>query len=559
MSASRARRVLVLIILCFTLIAGLAPAAVSAAGPSIPMPAKMAAVGDSITQAASTGGSLGADAPQNSWSTGTSTTVNSHALRLGITATAYNRSVSGAKMTNLATQMGTLASIQPNYLTVLMGGNDLCTDTVAGMTSVANFRAQFSAAMTTLLGNATTTGVSPNTKVLVVSIPDVYQLWNLFKGNFWARFIWSSARICQSLLANPTSTQTADVQRRLAVRQRNMDYNTQLAQVCAAFVNCLFDGNASFNTTFATSDVSGDYFHPSVAGQRKLSAVSWGAGYTFVAEPPPNQAPSASFADECTGLTCTFTDTSTDNDGQIASRVWNVGVDPTEPVVTHTFPANGTYSVSLTVTDNDGDTDTETRSVTVTAEAANEPPTADFSFGCSGLTCTFTDASDDSDGDVVEWSWDFGRDGTSAEPSPMHTFTAAGTYEVALTVTDDDDAPDSVTKSVIVTAPVTTTMRVESLVGGSQSTGKNTWTATVTVNVVDAGNNPVDNATVAASWSVGAGDTCVTAAGTCSMTSDNLNKRKVASVSLSVTGVTHATLAYDSGSSVTQTNVQRPV
>jgi len=484
MSASRARRVLVLIIFCLTLIAGLAPAAVSAAGPSIPLPARMAAVGDSITQAASTGGSLGADAPQNSWSTGTSTTVNSHALRLGITATAYNRSISGAKMTNLATQMGTLASIQPNYLTVLMGGNDLCTDTVAGMTPVADYRAQFSAAMTTLLGNATTTGVSPDTKVLVVSIPDVYQLWNLFKGNFWARFIWSAADICQSLLANPTSTQSADVQRRAAVRQRNIDYNTQLAQVCAAFANCLFDGNAAFNTIFTTSDVSGDYFHPSVAGQRKLSTVSWGVGYTFVAEPPPNQAPSASFADECTGLTCTFTDTSTDNDGQIASRVWNVGADPTEPVVTHTFPADGTYSVSLTVTDNKGATDTETRSVTVAAEAANEPPTADFSFGCTDLACDFIDTSSDSDGDVVEWSWDFGDGGTSTEPSPRHPFGTAGTYEVTLTVTDDDGATGSMNQSVTVSAGTTTiTLSVHAYKVKGLQKADLTWTGATSTNV----------------------------------------------------------------------------
>lgn len=555
MPVARAPRVLVLIILCFTLIAGLAPAAVSAAGPSIPLPAKMAAVGDSITQAASTGGSLGVDVPQNSWSTGTSTTVNSHALRLGITATAYNRSVSGAKMTNLATQMGTLASIQPNYLTVLMGGNDLCTDTFDQMTLVTDFRAQFSAAMTTLLGNATTTGVSPNTRVLVVSIPDVYQLWNLFKNNFWARFIWSSADICQSLLANPTSTQTADVQRRADVQKRNRDYNTQLAQVCAAFVNCLFDGNASFNTTFTTSDVSGDYFHPSVAGQTKLASVSWNAGYTWVAE-PSNQPPSASFTDVCTGLTCTFTDTSTDSDGQIASRVWNVGGNSAERIVTHTFPADGTYGVSLTVTDNDGATDTENRSVTVAAPVANAPPTAAFTSVCSGLSCSFTDGSSD-DAGIQSWSWEFGDGGTSAEPNPTHLYTTSATYEVTLTVTDAVGLSDSETKPVTVAGPSGPTMFVESLAGQGQSTGKNTWTATVTVVVGDTVGRLVPEATVHATWSSGGSATCITDGfGECSMTSSNLNKRS-AGVTFTVTGVTHATLTYVAGT-VFEVDVQRP-
>src|SRR5687768_5156486 len=244
MSASRARRIAVAFVVSLNLILGVVPAA--AAADAVPVPTSMAAVGDSITQAASSAGSLGADAPQNSWSTGTSTTVNSHFLRLRAlnpSITAFNRSVSGAKMANLNAQMSNVVALSadPGYLTVLMGGNDLCTDTVAQMTSVTNFRAQFAAAMTTLSNG------SPGTHVYVVSVPNVYQLWNLFKGNFWARFIWATAGICQSLLANPTSTQAADVQRRETVRQRNVDYNTQLAQVCAAFSRCHFDNNAAFN------------------------------------------------------------------------------------------------------------------------------------------------------------------------------------------------------------------------------------------------------------------------------------------------------------------------
>jgi lysophospholipase L1-like esterase len=277
-----ARRRLSSLILGVLLAAALSmPAA--AADP--PLPDSMAAVGDSISQAASSAGSLGADAPQNAWSTGTSGTVNSHYLRLvaagaPISGQNHNRSVSGAKMGDLAGQMQTVVSLAPDYVTVLMGGNDLCTDTVSQMTDTQVFRDQFAAAMSTL-----TVG-SPTTSVYVVSIPNVHQLWNLFKGNWWARLVWSSAGICQSLLANPTSTQQADVDRREAVRQRNIAYNAALAEVCAQYANCRFDGNAVFNTTFTTGDVSGDYFHPSVAGQAKLAAVSWAAGFTWAPAAP---------------------------------------------------------------------------------------------------------------------------------------------------------------------------------------------------------------------------------------------------------------------------------
>ena len=76
--ASRACSVALLIAILLT---GLTPMAAAAATP-LPLPDSMVAVGDSITQAASSAGSLGSDAPQNSWSTGTSTSVNSHYLRL---------------------------------------------------------------------------------------------------------------------------------------------------------------------------------------------------------------------------------------------------------------------------------------------------------------------------------------------------------------------------------------------------------------------------------------------------------------------------------------------
>ena len=82
------------------------------------------------------------------------------------------------------------------------------------------------------------------------------------------------------MLANPLSTAQADVDRRALVRQRNIDFNTELGTVCAAYANCLFDGNAVFNTKFTSTDVSTrDYFHPSISGQRRLACVTWGAGY----------------------------------------------------------------------------------------------------------------------------------------------------------------------------------------------------------------------------------------------------------------------------------------
>src|SRR6478672_4012535 len=70
-------------------------------------PASMASTGDSITRAYNTGSSAFSDAPENSWSTGTTVSVNSHYTRIvtafpSISSHNYNDAVTGAKMTGLA-------------------------------------------------------------------------------------------------------------------------------------------------------------------------------------------------------------------------------------------------------------------------------------------------------------------------------------------------------------------------------------------------------------------------------------------------------------------------
>lgn len=342
------RRSHLTVVLAAMLVAGLSAAPASASTHALP--ASMAAVGDSITQAASSGGSLGADYPANSWSTGTSSSVNSHYQRLltlnpAISGNVWNHSVSGAKVADLAGQMAAAAVHQPAYLTVLIGGNDLCTDTVDQMTPVATFRDQFAAAMSAF------TTASQNTAVYVVSIPNAWQLWNLFRNDWWARTVWSLGDICQSLLANPTSTQTADVQRRAAVAQRNVDFNTQLAQVCAGYTHCRWDGNAVYNTAFATSDVSGDYFHPSTSGQAKLAAVSWDVGPWANAGKPTIHLASAtgSRATGKRGWTATVTASAADAGGAPVSGATISGTWSTGAAGSCVTSTSGSCSFSVTL------------------------------------------------------------------------------------------------------------------------------------------------------------------------------------------------------------------
>jgi lysophospholipase L1-like esterase len=249
---------------------------------TVPYPDSMAAAGDSITRAFNSGVIPWTEAPWNSWSTGSSSIVQSHYRRIlsanpAIFLRNFNDARSGAKMAELSRQVLLVNLQHVDYVTVLMGANDACASSETAMTPVADFQAQYETALAQLAAG------SPQAYMYVVSIPDVYRLWLLFHENPNARFAWRLTGFCKSMLANPGSTAPADMARRQRVRQRIIAYNTVLANGCALYLRCHFDGDAVFEYPFQPKDVSkADYFHPSREGQRVLAEITWLAGFRFV-------------------------------------------------------------------------------------------------------------------------------------------------------------------------------------------------------------------------------------------------------------------------------------
>ena len=94
----------------------------------------------------------------------------------------------------------------------------------------------------------------------------------------------------------------------------------------------------------------------------------------------------------------------------------------------------------------------------IVGEQENEAPVAVASAsagsGTAPLTVNFTgDASSDAEG-AVSYVWDFGTGDTSTSANPDYTFTGAGTYEVSLTVTDEEGLTDTAILEIDVEAPV---------------------------------------------------------------------------------------------------------
>jgi PKD repeat protein len=88
---------------------------------------------------------------------------------------------------------------------------------------------------------------------------------------------------------------------------------------------------------------------------------------------------------------------------------------------------------------------------------ANTAPTAIITPAAgpylAGAPIIFSGASStDAEGAITSYAWAFGDGGTAAGVSPAHTYSAAGTYTVTLTVTDAGGLSNSATRSVSVSA-----------------------------------------------------------------------------------------------------------
>lgn len=232
-------------------------------------PSTMVALGDSLT--AAYGSCLApTPCPRNSWSTGDGTQVWSHYRRLlevnpAIEDGQRNLAEPGATAADLSGQARAAAKTPAEYVTVQIGANDACE---GEMTPVATFREHVDEALRTL-GDA-----MPDARVLVVSIPNIYRVWEVGQDNSFAVRVWRSG-VCPNLLTNPTSNAKADADRRRAFRDRVTAYNRELRAACSAYgPRCRYADVADF--AFDLTMLSAlDFFHPNAAGQEALAELTY--------------------------------------------------------------------------------------------------------------------------------------------------------------------------------------------------------------------------------------------------------------------------------------------
>jgi len=231
-----------------------------------------------------------------------------------------------------------------------------------------------------------------------------------------------------------------------------------------SIVQHTFQKSGAFDVALTVADDTGNedtIIHPvTVSGEARIDSST-----SF-------QPPVADFsympAQPHTGETVLFNGTaSSDFDGIIMTYAWDFdgdgGVDATESIGSHVFPAPGRYSISLTVTDDSGHSDTVTYSIVIIGEAqgpagppaSEQIPIAGFLISPAkpepGNAIIFNGTSSlDLDGLIESFAWDFDDDGITDSSAPIaeYVFAAAGFYDVTLIVTDDDGNSDSVTEAI---------------------------------------------------------------------------------------------------------------
>jgi PKD repeat protein len=147
----------------------------------------------------------------------------------------------------------------------------------------------------------------------------------------------------------------------------------------------------------------------------------------------------------------------------ITDYAWNFGDDTPivhgdNRIISHNFARANTFVVNLVITDSSGATGQKSATVVVFTGDPVPVITASPSTATAGTLIGFSSAGSKTFGGatITSYSWNFGDPASggansSALANPTHTFAAAGTYTVRLTITDSQGRSSTVTATVTIT------------------------------------------------------------------------------------------------------------
>lgn len=174
-----------------------------------------------------------------------------------------------------------------------------------------------------------------------------------------------------------------------------------------------------------------------------------------------NMPPNADFSGSCEKNVCTFdAGASSDNDGHIASYVWNIGYSTRYgSTLDVTFQEEGPQKVRLTVTDERGAEDSIEKIFNITLPS---DPVARFTVSCTDLECSLdAGSSTASEGTITRYDWSFGDGETGTGGNVTHEYKEDGRYTVTLKITDTAKANKTSSQTVEVEAKAKKNIQLE--------------------------------------------------------------------------------------------------
>jgi len=233
-------------------------------------PNSMATIGDSISRGALADDSLDDDQPEHVWSTGydAGDACYSHYERIlaansGISGNNLNNAWNGAQSDDLLAQSNTTVSQAVQYVTIEMGGNDVCGDSTAEMTTTATWQYRWNEAIDVLQAGL------PGADILVCSVVNVRRVYDVGRYDLGCQLKWNTFTWCKNMLVNGSTQRTEATNQLLA-------YNSALSSLTAA-QGVWYDADV-YSYAFSKGQLSSiDCFHPDTSLDGALANVTYSA------------------------------------------------------------------------------------------------------------------------------------------------------------------------------------------------------------------------------------------------------------------------------------------
>ncbi len=187
----------------------------------------------------------------------------------------------GARWDAALSQAASVVGETPHLVTVMLGGNDVCRDSIADLPTAAEIQGHVRTTLDWLDAQ-----LPAGATVQVIGIPDVKRLHDVARDEkgllgIDCEAIWSTVDLgfpCGSMLDPANSEQD-----RLAVQAMNLLYNDVIQQEVvlknAASTRVYFKFSDAESVQFTGDDVSSiDCFHPSAQGQELIAFYAWTDG-----------------------------------------------------------------------------------------------------------------------------------------------------------------------------------------------------------------------------------------------------------------------------------------